>query len=494
MPRIPQSLIAKAHNKSPLLPLILRATRTLPSAINELRWLKEHVKDRNLEHCKNKSKILVRFVKRRARGEPLQYILGSQPFGNLDIKCKRGVLIPRPETEAYTLHLANLIKRDKLHQSITRIYSHPGRTIRGGTNQKIPKLRILDACSGSGAIALLLRSALRKATVATSEIFVLGLDNSAEAIALANQNRDLNVELSNLPPSALPGVQFKQRDIFEPLGPNELMWDIIISNPPYISHEAFDKETSPSVRNYEPKSALVPRVPKVVFGIKERPEDIFYHRLIELHDFTFSKVLLMEVGDVAQAIRVAKISLDNARVGKHSRVELWRDNPGAEPDPKKVTEVDIEGVSVRVKGVGKVRSVVLIRIDDGKPQAGKDYLIKRLKFKRLYIKNPMSETPKPQVYGPPELKATWKLLNSPVGTEGRATRAMAKGWGSQTKSREKIKARKTFDREAFLAERKQAITAFAELGKPAIAQAKKMKKNNRSENDIEPFLVRPKPY
>jgi methylase of polypeptide subunit release factors len=98
MPRIPQSILLRAHKISSFLPLVLRATRDLPSAVRELRWIDEHVQ----EEAKVKpfkpgeaKKRLLRLCRRREKSEPLQYILGSQPFGTLDIKCKRGVLIPR---------------------------------------------------------------------------------------------------------------------------------------------------------------------------------------------------------------------------------------------------------------------------------------------------------------------------------------------------------------------------------------------------------------
>lgn len=95
MPRIPPSLLLQAYNTSPLLPLVLRGARTLDSATNELRWLKEHV-DTLKPACLHVSKQkLLNLCERRSRGEPLQYILGSQPFGELDIKCRPGVLIPR---------------------------------------------------------------------------------------------------------------------------------------------------------------------------------------------------------------------------------------------------------------------------------------------------------------------------------------------------------------------------------------------------------------
>jgi methylase of polypeptide subunit release factors len=96
MPRLPHSLLLRARSISSFLPLVLRGTRSLDSAVNELRWLREHVE----EICVNKPeeysrKILLRLCQRRSRGEPLQYILRSQPFGELDIECKPGVLIPR---------------------------------------------------------------------------------------------------------------------------------------------------------------------------------------------------------------------------------------------------------------------------------------------------------------------------------------------------------------------------------------------------------------
>jgi methylase of polypeptide subunit release factors len=98
MPRIPHSLLLRAYKISPLLPLVLRATRTLASAVAELRWLVEHLqeddKTRSLTPALQKQKVL-QLCKRRQRGEPLQYILGTQPFGELTIKCRPGVLIPR---------------------------------------------------------------------------------------------------------------------------------------------------------------------------------------------------------------------------------------------------------------------------------------------------------------------------------------------------------------------------------------------------------------
>lgn len=100
MPRIPTSLLRKAFTIDPLLPRLLPPCRDLHAAQNELRWLREHAEDivraRGIkgDHA-SKSAILRDLVDQRASGRPLQYILGNEYFGNLDIRCRPGVLIPR---------------------------------------------------------------------------------------------------------------------------------------------------------------------------------------------------------------------------------------------------------------------------------------------------------------------------------------------------------------------------------------------------------------
>src|SRR4051794_40513496 len=98
MPRLSPSQLASASRIDPLLQLLLPPCRTLTSARNELRWLQEHV--RNLASQERlrpgaSRKLLDKLCRERARGKPLQYLLGSQPFGDLDILCEKGVLIPR---------------------------------------------------------------------------------------------------------------------------------------------------------------------------------------------------------------------------------------------------------------------------------------------------------------------------------------------------------------------------------------------------------------
>lgn len=72
---------------------LLPACRDLESAANELRWIREHVRE-------TRSPVppglrVWQLCERRGSGVPLQYVLGTQPFGPLEIKCRPGVLIPR---------------------------------------------------------------------------------------------------------------------------------------------------------------------------------------------------------------------------------------------------------------------------------------------------------------------------------------------------------------------------------------------------------------
>lgn len=94
MPRLPPSLFWRASKEiSPLAPRLLPVCQDLPSVANELRWIREHV-----QSTRSPVPDGLRFwslVEKRATGVPLQYVLGNQPFGDLDILCRRGVLIPR---------------------------------------------------------------------------------------------------------------------------------------------------------------------------------------------------------------------------------------------------------------------------------------------------------------------------------------------------------------------------------------------------------------
>lgn len=99
MPRLSPRILHWARKIHSLLPLILQGTRDLASAKHELRWLREYVMEQqqnkqNFKTC-NVQQQLRKLCVERARGKPLQYIMGTEYFGDLEIACEPGVLIPR---------------------------------------------------------------------------------------------------------------------------------------------------------------------------------------------------------------------------------------------------------------------------------------------------------------------------------------------------------------------------------------------------------------
>jgi release factor glutamine methyltransferase len=155
-------------------------------------------------------------VRERARHVPLQHLLGSQPFWRHEFKVSRDVLIPRPETEILVeAALAALEGR------------------------KAP--RIVDVGTGSGCIGLSIAAALPDAEVHLVDI-------SPSALALARENaRLLEVE---------PRIKFHLGDLLAPFRGSPGSFDLVASNPPYVSAEEVAL-LAPEVRDHEPRIALV---------------------------------------------------------------------------------------------------------------------------------------------------------------------------------------------------------------------------------------------
>lgn len=144
----------------------------------------------------------------RLSGYPLQLLLGETEFFGLKLKVKKGVLIPRPETEGLVERA--LICTEGQHQP-----------------------RVLDVGTGSGAIALAFKSVRPGASVWASDI-------SLEAVALARENAlQLGLE-----------VEFIQA----PFTAGLVELDLVISNPPYLP-EAYRQEAPPELA-YEDEKAL----------------------------------------------------------------------------------------------------------------------------------------------------------------------------------------------------------------------------------------------
>ncbi len=148
--------------------------------------------------------------------KPLSYILGSVPFCNLDILVETPILIPRPETEEWVSWLIEQCA--PVHDK---------------------SCTILDLCTGTGCIALALAQAFPRARV-------IGVDKNPQALTLAQKNKDHN---------ALSNIEFLHGDLCAPL-PANVCYDLIVSNPPYISEEEY-QTLAPEVAQWEDKQALV---------------------------------------------------------------------------------------------------------------------------------------------------------------------------------------------------------------------------------------------
>ncbi len=154
-------------------------------------------------------------ILRRRRHEPVAYILGRREFYGLELEVGPGVLVPRPETE----HLVD-------------------RALEALAGQGEP--RVLDLCTGCGAVALALARERQQARV-------VGVDVSARALDYARANaRRLGLE---------DRVEWLLGSLWEPVAAAGGFFDLITANPPYVAEKQW--ETLPrQVRDFEPRLAL----------------------------------------------------------------------------------------------------------------------------------------------------------------------------------------------------------------------------------------------
>ncbi len=171
------------------------------SGIDDFTHLKDHI---------------IMDIQSLLKGKPIQYVTGKAYFYDRLFEVNENTLIPRPETE----ELVYIIIKDQQHFS---------------------GLRILDIGTGSGCIPITLSAHLKK-----SEIVSIDINQEAIEIATINNNTyKTNVNFIH--------IDFLDKDVWERLGE----FDIIVSNPPYISKEE-KKMMGKSVLQYEPYHALFP--------------------------------------------------------------------------------------------------------------------------------------------------------------------------------------------------------------------------------------------
>ncbi len=238
-------------------------------------------------------------------------------------------------------------------------------------------MRILDVCSGSGCISLLLYHILYKQVNEFGNLQVTGLDISEDAVCLADNNLVHNIEKGYLDRRAALQVNFLKQDFFQQQLARKSLFHVIISNPPYISQQHFNTETTRSVRNWEPKLALVPQQAGSIDGWD--PEDIFYAQLIKFYEDGRSKILVMEVGDEAQASRIITRAIRQGFFQKNN-IEIWRDWPAEKPsEAEKQWCLEIDGWTIHATGAGQIRAVVFVRRSEAF-----GYSVRKMKMKQAY--------------------------------------------------------------------------------------------------------------
>lgn len=168
---------------------------------------------RNDEVDKEISDIYLDYINRRKNGEPVSYITGSKEFMSLDFYVCEGVLIPRPDTETLCTHIIEKFK---------------------GSGY-----RMLDLCTGSGAIAVSLAKYIKDTSVDAVDISDICIETAKKNALQNGVDRFVNVI---------------KADVLDGFKTNE-KYDCIVSNPPYIKSEVIPTLMK-DVRDFEPLSAL----------------------------------------------------------------------------------------------------------------------------------------------------------------------------------------------------------------------------------------------
>ena len=154
-------------------------------------------------------------LERRLRGEPVQYITGTQEFWSLALAVTPAVLIPRPETELLVEALLDFARETGAEQ-----------------------MRLMDTGTGSGAIAIAAARELPEAVVVAG-------DFSLAALEVARENARRH-QVSGR-------ILFLCTDLFRGLG--RTLFDAVVANPPYVKSSDFSLLPR-EIRDYEPRHAL----------------------------------------------------------------------------------------------------------------------------------------------------------------------------------------------------------------------------------------------
>ncbi|KAL0136973.1 S-adenosyl-L-methionine-dependent methyltransferase [Mucor lusitanicus] len=256
-------------------------------AKRQLEWLKENGNSSKSIYSLSKQEqdqLDAYITQRTEQHKPLQYILGTQPFCELDIVTRPPTLIPRWETEEWTYRVIDMLKNQL------------------STVQK--PLRILDVCTGSGCISLALAKHLPK-----NSVHITGLDISAQAVSLSQHNLELHR------PQLQNPVEFHVQDVFQYTPRDDI--HLVVSNPPYITDQEYET-LDPDVKDWEDARALV--APDQGTRVHQGVIQVAKH----CAPLTKGPHLLMEMGGTHQIKLLSELMLQQG----FKSIDVWKDLAG----------------------------------------------------------------------------------------------------------------------------------------------------------------------
>lgn len=168
-------------------------------------------------------------VRRRSEGTPVAYLVGYKEFYSSNFEVNPDVLIPRPETEHLIVEALDRAKQLRDARGVA------------GADEALPDLQVADVGTGSGVIAISLAKHLKGCQLT-------GIDLSPAALEVARRNAAKH-ELTE------ERISFIEGDLLAACA-DDLKFDMILSNPPYVSQAEF-QQLDQTVRENEPQAALV---------------------------------------------------------------------------------------------------------------------------------------------------------------------------------------------------------------------------------------------
>lgn len=171
--------------------------------------------NRDFEISSKEAKEYFKLIKLRQNKMPIKYILGYTEFMGLNFKVKEGVLIPRPDTEILVEGVISIINKNNY-------------------------IDIADVCCGSGAIGV--------------SIGVYCPDTKVDCFDISNTAYEVTKENTSIQ-KITHRIKVYKSDLLEVAMENKFMYDVIVSNPPYIRTDVIPSLME-DVKDYEPYEAL----------------------------------------------------------------------------------------------------------------------------------------------------------------------------------------------------------------------------------------------